>query len=78
MEFFEAPAFTRQAFNYLADDSYRALQHRLAVEPELGDVMSAGVGFASFAGPINAVAKVDEAACESSTTTSRPTAKFGS
>src|SRR5216117_4450136 len=45
MEFFEAPAFTRQAFNYLADDSYRELQHRLAVEPELGDVMSGTGGF---------------------------------
>ena len=45
MEFFEAPAFTRQAFNYLADDSYRELQHRLAVEPELGAVMSGTGGF---------------------------------
>jgi len=45
MEFFEAPAFTRQAFNYLADDSYRELQHRLAVEPELRDVMSGTGGF---------------------------------
>src|SRR2546425_12802318 len=45
MEFFEAPAFTRQAFNYLADDSYRELQHRFAVEPGLGDVMSGTGGF---------------------------------
>jgi len=45
MEFFEAPAFTRQVLNYLADDSYRELQHRLAVEPDLGDVMSGTGGF---------------------------------
>ncbi|HLK06104.1 MAG TPA: hypothetical protein VKT53_16830 [Candidatus Acidoferrum sp.] len=45
MEFFEAPAFTRQVFSYLADDSYRELQHRLAVEPLLGDMMSGTGGF---------------------------------
>lgn len=45
MEFFEAPAFTRHVSGYLTDDRYRELQHRLATEPELGDVIPGTGGF---------------------------------
>jgi hypothetical protein len=45
MEFIEAPAFTRHLPDYLDDNSYRDLQAKLAVNPELGDVMSGTGGF---------------------------------
>src|SRR5438876_11124830 len=45
MEFLEAPAFTRYLSDYLTDDEYRERQNRLAVAPELGDVMPATGGF---------------------------------
>jgi hypothetical protein len=45
MEFFEAPAFTRRLSGYLTDEQYRALQHRLAAAPELGDVIQGTGGF---------------------------------
>jgi hypothetical protein len=45
MEFIEAPAFTRYVAHYLDDEAYRALQSRLAVHPESGDVMPGTGGF---------------------------------
>ena len=45
MEFIEAPAFTRHISEYLADDEYRELQYRLAMNPELGDLMPGTGGF---------------------------------
>lgn len=45
MEFIEAPAFTRRVFDYLKEDDYRALQARLADNPELGDLMPGTGGF---------------------------------
>jgi hypothetical protein len=45
MEFIEAPAFTRKAFEYLGDDEYRALQTHLAANPALGDRMPGTGGF---------------------------------
>jgi hypothetical protein len=45
MEFIEAPAFTRNVFDYLKDDDYRTLQARLADSPELGDLMPGTGGF---------------------------------
>lgn len=51
MEFFEAPAFTRHVSSYLADDRYRELQHRLAAEPELGDVIPGTGGFRKLRWP---------------------------
>jgi hypothetical protein len=45
MEFIEAPAFTRKAFEYLGDDEYRALQTHLAANPDLGDRMPGTGGF---------------------------------
>jgi hypothetical protein len=45
MEFIEAPAFTRHLPDYLDDNSYRDLQAKLAVNPELGGVMSGTGGF---------------------------------
>ena len=45
MEFLEAPAFTRYLPEYLEDDTYRALQARLAENPGLGDVMPGTGGF---------------------------------
>jgi hypothetical protein len=45
MEFIETPAFTRYFSSYLNDDEYRELQIRLAVGPELGDVMPGTGGF---------------------------------
>ena len=45
MEFFEAPPFTRFLRDYLADEEYRSLQHLLAQNPELGDMMPGTGGF---------------------------------
>jgi hypothetical protein len=45
MEFLEAPAFSHCVSNYLSDDEYREMQNRLAVAPELGDVMPGTGGF---------------------------------
>jgi hypothetical protein len=45
MEFIEAPAFARYLPRYLEDESYRTLQHALASQPELGDVMPGTGGF---------------------------------
>jgi hypothetical protein len=45
MEFIEAPAFTRKAFEYLDEENYRALQTHLAANPALGDVMPGTGGF---------------------------------
>jgi hypothetical protein len=45
MEFFEAPPFTRYLRDYLADEEYRSLQHLLAQNPELGNMMSGTGGF---------------------------------
>src|SRR5260370_10458949 len=39
MEFIEAPAFSRYVSDYLADEEYRELQGRLALNPELGDLI---------------------------------------
>jgi hypothetical protein len=45
MEFIEAAPFTRYVTEYLADDEYRALQNRLASNPELGNLMPGTGGF---------------------------------
>ncbi len=45
MEFFEAPSFTRYLRDYLSDEEYRSLQHRLTLHPELGNVMPGTGGF---------------------------------
>ncbi|HEX3584482.1 MAG TPA: toxin [Candidatus Angelobacter sp.] len=45
MEFFEAPPFTRYLRDYLADEEYRSLQHLLAQNPELGNMMPGTGGF---------------------------------
>jgi hypothetical protein len=45
MEYFEAPAFTRQVSSYLSEDAYRELQRRLAVAPDLGSVIPGTGGF---------------------------------
>jgi mRNA-degrading endonuclease RelE of RelBE toxin-antitoxin system len=45
MEFFEAPPFTRYLRDYLADEEYRRLQHLLAQNPELGNMMPGTGGF---------------------------------
>src|SRR2546426_11285092 len=45
MEFIEAPAFTRYVSAYLADKEYRELQSRLALSPELGDLIPGTGGF---------------------------------
>ena len=45
MEFFEAPAFTRQLSRYLSDDAFAALQPFLAANPAAGDVMPGTGGF---------------------------------
>src|SRR5437016_5432401 len=45
MEFIEAPPFTRHLREYLDDDEYRALQARLALNAEVGDVMPGTGGF---------------------------------
>jgi mRNA-degrading endonuclease RelE of RelBE toxin-antitoxin system len=45
MEFLEVPAFTRFLREYLSDEEYRSLQHVLALNPELGDVMAGTGGF---------------------------------
>ena len=45
MEFFEAPVFTRYVADYLNDEEYRALQVRLAENPQFGDVMPGSGGF---------------------------------
>ena len=45
MEFIEASAFTRYVAQYLDDDEYRLLQNRLAINPDLGDVMPGTGGF---------------------------------
>jgi hypothetical protein len=45
MEFIEARAFTRYLSEYLGDDEYRALQQKLGLAPELGDLMPGTGGF---------------------------------
>lgn len=45
MEFIEGPAFTRHLPHYLNEESYRDLQVKLAVNPDLGDVMPGTGGF---------------------------------
>jgi mRNA-degrading endonuclease RelE of RelBE toxin-antitoxin system len=37
--FVEAPLFTRLVGGYLTDEEYAALQHALAKDPELGDII---------------------------------------
>jgi len=69
MEFFEAPAFTRFLRGYLDDEGYRGLQHLLALNPELGEVMPGTAVFANCGGRINAEEKGDEAGSGSFITT---------
>jgi len=45
MEFFESPAFTRFLREYLSEEEYRSLQHLLALNPALGEVMPGTGGF---------------------------------
>jgi hypothetical protein len=45
MEFIEAPFFTQHVHGYLNDESYRALQEELAINPRTGDVMPGTGGF---------------------------------
>jgi hypothetical protein len=45
MEFIEAPAFTRYLANYLDDEEYRALQKRLGLGPDVGDLIPGTGGF---------------------------------
>lgn len=45
MEFIEAPAFTRNISDYLADDEYARLQRWLAENPEAGDLVPGTGGF---------------------------------
>lgn len=45
MEFFEAPPFTRYLPDYFTDEEYRSLQHLLAQNPDLGDLMPGTGGF---------------------------------
>jgi hypothetical protein len=45
MEFIESPAFARHLSEYLDDGGYEALQHRLACNPEAGDLMPGTGGF---------------------------------
>src|SRR5260370_9717513 len=45
MEFIEAPAFSRYVSDYLADEEYREFQSRLALNPELGDLIPGTGGF---------------------------------
>src|ERR1700690_1284166 len=45
MEFVEAPPFTRHLTEYLNEDGYRELQARLAVNPEVGDLIPGTGGF---------------------------------
>ena len=45
MEFFEAPAFTRNLPEYLDDEGYRTLQQELARNPEAGDLIPGTGGF---------------------------------
>ena len=45
MEFSEAPAFSRYVSDYLADEEYREFQSRLALNPELGDLIPGTGGF---------------------------------
>jgi len=50
MEFIEAPAFTRYLSRYLNDEAYRELQSKLAVNPDLGDVMPGTAALEKYAG----------------------------
>jgi len=77
MEFVEAPAFTRYVSDYLGDDDYRKLQSQLATNPDSGDLIPGTEVSESSAGQIRSVAKAAEVACESSTTTSCQTNRFG-
>jgi|SRR5271166_1906575 len=45
MEFVEAPPFTRHLTEYLNEDGYRELQARLAVSPEVSDLIPGTGGF---------------------------------
>lgn len=45
MEFIEAPAFSSYVREYLDDDGYRGLQHRLTLNPDLGDLIPGTGGF---------------------------------
>ena len=45
MEFVEAPAFTELLPDYLNDEEYRALQARLVLNPEAGEVIPGTGGF---------------------------------
>jgi mRNA-degrading endonuclease RelE of RelBE toxin-antitoxin system len=42
--FVEAPLFTKLVGDYLTDEEYAALQHALARDPELGDVIPGSGG----------------------------------
>ncbi|MRH77598.1 toxin [Spiribacter sp. C176] len=43
--FLETPSFTRHLRDYLTDDSYRELQHKLMDNPEMGVVIPGTGGF---------------------------------
>lgn len=45
MTFFEAPAFTRYLADYMDDDEYRALQHVLMENPDMGELIQGTGGF---------------------------------
>ncbi|MGD0479828.1 MAG: transcriptional regulator [Terracidiphilus sp.] len=45
MEFIEAPVFNRYLSEYLGEEDYRALQGKLATNPELGNVLADTGGF---------------------------------
>jgi hypothetical protein len=45
MEFFEAPAFTRELYRYLSEDSFAELEILLTSHPEVGDIMPGTGGF---------------------------------
>src|SRR6266702_2096681 len=45
MEFIEAPAFSRHISTYFDEENYRHLQNRLALAPDLGDLMPGTGGF---------------------------------
>lgn len=62
MEFFEAPAFTRFVSSYLTDDEYRAIQGRLSIAPEAGDVIPGTGGFRKLRWPMQCAAKGAEVA----------------
>jgi hypothetical protein len=57
MQFFEAPAFTKNLARYLDDAQYCVLQEALAASPDSGDVIAGTGGFRNSAGRMPAEAK---------------------